>query len=325
MEKETFLEQLREAVRKGIVTKKDILNAYGEVLNETGKADEKRFSISRILNYVGGAIIIAGISILIGQNWDILNSASKILATLGSGIAVYITGTLLYRYEKFRLTSLAFYLVSSAVIPIGLYIIFDIAGYNKDALISQSFYSSVMLIIFGITFFLRSHILFLLFNMVYGTWLFISFTGYLVEVNPVLATPAFFQIRLVLIGLSCIFIGYYLKEGNYSGLTHWVYSIGIIGVLTAMIDMCGGKDDPNRPIEILYPVITFGTIFLSIVLKTKTFLIFGSLFLMIYIARITTLYFSEGLGWPLALVLSGMLLIGIGYAALHLQRKYIPK
>ena len=75
--------------------------------------------------------------------------------------------------------------------------------------------------------------------------------------------------------------------------------------------------------EILFPGIVFGVVFLSVYLKSKSFLVFGSIYLMAYILKLTKEYFADSMGWPLALVISGLLLIGIGYAAFALNKKYI--
>ena len=39
--------------------------------------------------------------------------------------------------------------------------------------------------------------------------------------------------------------------------------------------------------------------------------------------KITFEYFTEGLGWPLSLVLVGFALMGIGYMAFYLNKKYM--
>jgi len=44
---------------------------------------------------------------------------------------------------------------------------------------------------------------------------------------------------------------------------------------------------------------------------------------MIYIMKITSEYFSHAMGWPLALVLAGLILIGIGHYTYNLGKKYV--
>jgi len=44
---------------------------------------------------------------------------------------------------------------------------------------------------------------------------------------------------------------------------------------------------------------------------------------MAYILKITFEYFSSGLGWPLALVIAGLAMIGVGYMSISLKKKYL--
>ena len=75
--------------------------------------------------------------------------------------------------------------------------------------------------------------------------------------------------------------------------------------------------------ELIYPGLVFGALFLSVHIKSKAFLTWGTLFLMAYILKITSEYFSSGLGWPLALVIAGLAMIGVGYMSLSLKKKYL--
>ena len=49
----------------------------------------------------------------------------------------------------------------------------------------------------------------------------------------------------------------------------------------------------------------------------------SSMYLMAYILKITAEYFTDSLGWPLALVLTGLALIAIGYLHFNLKSKYL--
>ena len=57
--------------------------------------------------------------------------------------------------------------------------------------------------------------------------------------------------------------------------------------------------------------------------KSQAFLIWGTIFLMVYLLKITSEYFSKGFGWPLALVMLGLSLIGVGYMSISIKRKFL--
>ena len=96
-----------------------------------------------------------------------------------------------------------------------------------------------------------------------------------------------------------------------------------MGFLGAALALGGWSPQQNIFWELIFPGLVFGIIFLSVYLKNKSFLVFGALYLMAYIIKITSEYFSQSLGWPLALVLAGFMLMGIGYFAFYLNQKYI--
>ena len=90
--------------------------------------------------------------------------------------------------------------------------------------------------------------------------------------------------------------------------------------------MLGGwSPDASVLWELLFPGLVFGMMFLSVHLRAKSFLVFGAIFLMIYILQITGEYFQEGLGWPLALALARLALIGVGYMAVYVNNKYLAR
>jgi len=58
-------------------------------------------------------------------------------------------------------------------------------------------------------------------------------------------------------------------------------------------------------------------------LKSRIFLIFGSLALGAYLTKITAEYFSDSLGWGFSLVVVGFLLMGVAYLAVRVNRRYV--
>jgi hypothetical protein len=61
-------------------------------------------------------------------------------------------------------------------------------------------------------------------------------------------------------------------------------------------------------------------LYLSVHLRTKALLTFGLLPLGAYLANITGEYCSDSIGWPLALIVLGLLLMGVGFLTFRLKR-----
>ncbi|TSA46016.1 hypothetical protein D4R52_01290 [bacterium] len=322
--KEELLAQVKLLASQHAITKDEITDAFNEGAH--GKADHifsRKLGLSDIMYYIGGAVVFLGIAILLAQNWANLSFFTRLIVTAGSGIAAYVVGILLSREEKFESIGAAFYLISALTMPIGLYVVFEKTGliYSNFNL-ANTLISGIMLAAFLASYFIFRKNIFVLFSILFGTWLFFAVTA-MMESSIGFSPDKYAEYRILIVGLAYLFLGYDFAKGIRAPLSGFLYGFGILGFLGAAMALGGWEPEQSVIWELLFPVLVFGTIYLSIYLKTKTFLVFGSLFLMGYILKITAEYFTTGLGWPLALVLAGFLLMGVGYYSFHLNKKYL--
>jgi hypothetical protein len=324
MDKEELLQQVRNLAAENLISKEELTRAYDEAFGKKIDLDiTKKPGITKILYYIGGAIVFLGIAILIWQNWSTLSVATKIIATLGSGIAAYIVGVLFGRYEKLDPVGQAFYLISALVTPIGLYVVFDNAGFDIGSYGTQSLISGILFGTYLLSFVVFRKNIFTIFSIIFGTWLFFAFTSFLIGGKPHFDELNFFEYRALMTGLVYILLGYSFSKNEKHPLTGPLYGFGILGFLGAALALGGWEPNQNIFWELIYPGLVLGVIFLSVYLKSKVFLTFGSIYLMVYILKITAEYFTDSLGWPLALALVGLALIAIGYLSFYLNRKYL--
>ena len=76
--------------------------------------------------------------------------------------------------------------------------------------------------------------------------------------------------------------------------------------------------------EMLYPFLAFGGMVLSVsVLRSRLALTISTFAVISYIIYFTAEYFADSIGWPVALILLGFTIIGIGYFSINLNRKYL--
>ncbi|HOW35105.1 MAG TPA: hypothetical protein PL155_01640 [Candidatus Omnitrophota bacterium] len=328
MRKEELLQLIRCHARESTITKEELIDAYEQGLKSPAAESQTLIQsrLSAILYFIGGLIVVLGIAILIGQNWNSLNAPSKILSTLGSGIAAFVVGVLFSQNKKFDLIGQAFFFISVLVMPTGLSITFDIAGFDIGSNTLQFLTSIILLATFLGAYSIFKKTVLLIACFIFGTWAFFSLTNLIVGNNPIVRDWKFFDYRVLMTGLTYIFLGYYLSENdteNKETLANWLYGLGIIGFLGAALKLGGWPPHQNPFWELVFPGLVFGTIFLSIYLKNKSFLLFGSLYLMAYIGKISAEYFAHSLGWPLALVIAGLALMATGYFSFYLNKKYI--
>jgi len=146
MTKTELLQAVTDFVRQHLVTKEEVVEAVDRGIRGVQEsfskrpdpATRQRLSVAGILYYVGGAIVFMGIAIFVGQHWGELPVPTRLLTTLGSGIAAYVVGVLLYQYERLETMGQAFFLISAMVLPIGISVAFDEAGLKIDSHAVQS-------------------------------------------------------------------------------------------------------------------------------------------------------------------------------------------
>ena len=220
------------------------------------------------------------------------------------------------------MASRAFYFLSALVMPLGLHVTFHIAGFDTGSVSVQSVVSGILLTTFLLSYLVNRKTVFIIFNIIFGTWLFFSFTSSMVGSNPNYDWQ-FSAYRVLGVGLAYALLGYYFTETPHRALTGALYGLGVFCFLGAALALGDWKPHQNAFWELVFPGLVFGAMFLSVYLKSKAFLTFGSLYLMGYILKITSEYFAQSLGWPLALVLTGLGLIAIGYLHFNLKKKYL--
>lgn len=306
------------------ISKADVVAAYerGAGKRAAGTGVSRRVNIADILYYIGGAIVCIGIAVLLWQNWEDLSDATRLLATLGVGLVAYVVGLLLSRQVKYTGVATAFYLISAIVTTIGLYVAFDI---GSIAITNQThtLIMALLLAMYGTSWFLFRNIVFLIFTIIFGTLFFFAATSALVENYPTVPDFEFVAYRFLVVGLSFILLGYSFVATKYKELTATLYGIGLVFFLSAALALGEWKPNQNIFWELIFPGLVFAVLFLSVYLKSRSFLVFGAIYLMAYIIKITAEYFTDSLGWPLALVLAGLALIGIGYFTVYMNRRYL--
>ena len=125
--KEQALLYVKSLAEQKILTREELIASYDSASGIVEK-DSKKIGIAEILYYIGGGIVFLGIVILVFQNWDTFGFATKLLATLGAGIAAYVTGVLFAHDPRTENVGSAFYLISALVMPVGLFVVLDHAG-----------------------------------------------------------------------------------------------------------------------------------------------------------------------------------------------------
>jgi len=321
MDKQRVLESVSVLAAAGDLSEAELTAAYRE--GAGGEIVERHTRYSMVLYYIGGGVVVMGIVALIAQVWDDLGSVMHIVVTLGSGIAAFTAGVLLSRRRWLGAAGPAFFLIAALVLPFGLAVALDEAGFQPDQFGWQSLISVVLMGAFAAAYLLfRSNSL-LLYAIGYATWAFFAVTGWIVGPNPGFDEFEFFEYRALAVGLSYLILAFSFAETERRPVSGILYGLGAVSFLGASLALGGWTPSQSVFWELVFPGLVFCVLYASVHLKSKALLTFGSLFLASYLVKITSEYFSDSLGWPLALVISGMMLMGVGFLTLRLKRRYL--
>lgn len=318
-----MLSEITRQVQSGQLTKAD-LEAAVNLGGANADVLSHRFNLSEILYYIGGGIVFLGICVLSYQNWDWFGSFLRIFITLGSTIAAFLIAVVLSRYPNLTKVSQAFFLISGLLAPLGLNVTLKESGVIIDQdgvqILIYAILSGIYLTAFKI--FRQSILLF--FGIVFCTGLYHYIINILVANNFDSSNQdKIWEYRILTIGMGYLLLGYYLSKTSQAALRGIMYGFGAVGFLGAAMALGGWTPNQNVFWELIYPLLVFGLIYLSVPTKSKALLTFGTLFLIGYVIKITNEYFTSGLGWPLALVLCGFAIMGIGYYAVRFNKKYL--
>ncbi len=123
----------------------------------------------------------------------------------------------------------------------------------------------------------------------------------------------------VTLGLSVLLATYSIDRtphvGDHAFLVLREFDRDVIGIVFAPPAL--GRGDR------LFLGAACGVVFLSTWVKSRTLLFVGTVAILAYVGYYTAEHFSDVVGWPIALMLLGLLLLGLSAAAFRINRKYI--
>ena len=321
MDKMTLLEAVRDLAAAGELTEAEVIAAVREAADTRAAEIAARSGrYSNLLYFVGGGVIFIGIVAFIAQVWDELGPFMHVVVTLGSGLAAFVSGVLLSWHGRLGAAGPAFFLIAALLLPLGMAVTLDEAGLAPERLGLQSLMALVLTVAFLAVYRLFRSSSLLVYAIVFATWAFFAISGFMVGPDPRFAGKEFFEYRILTAGLAFMVLGWAFSGTERDGLSGPLYAFGSLAFLGSALALGGWKPSQNAFWELVFPGLAFGVLYLSVQLRSKALLTFGSIFLGAYLAKITGEYFSDSMGWPLALIVLGLLLMGVGFLTFRLTR-----
>ncbi|HET7640639.1 MAG TPA: hypothetical protein VFK47_18155, partial [Ktedonobacteraceae bacterium] len=134
-----------------------------------------------------------------------------------------------------------------------------------------------------------------------------------------------FATASMLLGLLVMGLAYVVKgRALLSRLSNGLYELGAFGVLASTFDLTF-NDMHGSTVwwDVLYPLVLAAGVWASVRLSSRAILTWTTIFLTLYMFKISFVYFKDVLGGSLALCLAGVLVIGMAYGATRFAKRYI--
>ncbi|MBL1432495.1 MAG: DUF2157 domain-containing protein [Gammaproteobacteria bacterium] len=119
----------------------------------------------------------------------------------------------------------------------------------------------------------------------------------------------------LVVGICVILTAYGLqKSERYSRLTGLGYFMGSIMVYSGLFDLVH-----NTSLELLYLAVTASMLYACVVLQSRALLFTTVVAMLGFIGFYTAQHFAHSLGWPVTLVLLGIVFLGVGTIAIKVR------
>ena len=265
--------------------------------------------LSKLLGYIGGIFVFAGIGVFISMYWGDFGSAARVIVTLGVGLVAFLMGLACLYDRKYERAATPLFLISSFLQPTGIMVMLQEYSSGGNYRYGILFMAGYMLIQQGATFWAKGRTVLAFSAILFG----MIFFGYLFDVWDV-------NEKLIgtIIGTSLLCVAYALNRSKHVAIAPFWYFVSSVLLLWSVFDTV-----KNTPFELLYLGLSALIIFLSTYARSRTLLLVGTLSMLCYIGWFTAKHFANTVGWPIALVMIGIALIALSSLAVKLNNKYI--
>lgn len=283
--------------------------------------DKMQSRLLDVLYCLGIGLVYLGAIMAIAQVWGDLMPSTRILIALGLPISALVIGWLVSTHTKAKGVGNALYLVSSVSLPGGVMASCAELGCNLSSLSTSVIVLGLLFAIFVSLYLLIKNSIFALFGIVYGSWLYINASMLVVQSAGLIDPSKTMLYMTAVLGVSYCAFGYAFKTTKLKQLSWVLFMVGSVVFLGSTFFLGGSKPSQDVFWELAFPILAFGAIFLGAYVKERAFQVFGTLFLVANIFKITLEYFSGQIGWSCAIMIAGIAMIGAGLFSAWLNKK----
>jgi hypothetical protein len=261
--------------------------------------------LKQLLGYIGGTFVFAGLGLYTSEIWPDIGSLQRVLITLGTGVVAFILAFMCLRDTRYDKAATPFFLLAALLQTTGLFVfLHEYMPPSDNAELAVLSIFSIMglqqVIVFAAT--RRTSLAFLS--------IFFWLASLSIGLDH-LHLPGHF-ITLVC-GISLLCISWAADKSPHRAMTPILYFIAGNLVLSACWDIFD-----NTALDSLNLAASAFMIYLSIRVASRTLLTVSVLSLLAWLCDFTYEHFAHTTAWPLALIVMGLIMIGLSSYAIKL-------
>lgn len=270
-----------------------------------GGGDRQGGVVKSLLGYTGGVFIFAGLGLLVSMLWPDIGGVERVVITLGPGIIAFALGCIWHGDARFEKAATPLFLVAAVLQPTGLFVFLD------EFVPKTGHPETAVMTVFGVLG-LQQALAFRQTGRTSLLFLAIAFwAGAIGAAMTWLGIDG--DLMAFIIGLSLLFLARHAAVSGHPGAAPFWYFIGGASLLAGVFGLVKGE-----PLELGYLAVNALLIYLSIVVASRSLLVVSVIGLIGYLSYFTYEYFADVIGWPVALIVMGLVMIGVSAYAFKL-------
>lgn len=307
------------------MTRKEALDAIAEIAGAHGLSTEEVAArlgnspgtedpqgngrlIRRILAYLGAIFMLAGAAAALTMFWDDLSSAGRVIATLGSGICALIMAIAAQNDKRFRSASTPLFLAAAFFQTSGLFVFlweyFDGGEPSLGAMAVFGVMAVQSLLLFALV---RTTVT--VFLSVFFVFAFFSSTTTWLDVDEGLAA--------LVIGISGLLVSWRINETSHCAITPLTFFVFAVLAATGAFDLV----EDEFPLDFSLIGVAAALVYAGVMARSRSLMVTGVLCMLAFLGYFTSEYFADVLSWPVALIVLGLLMLGLSSFAIRLGRE----
>lgn len=277
--------------------------------------------VTEVFAYIGAIIVVIGLTVLVAQNWESFGVATRLMLTLGVGGVFYGTATYLMTTQQLERVANAFHIIGAYALAMGVGVVLYTNNLTGNRL-AWVIAAATLALLYGVSDYVFKRIVFSFFATMFATLLYWAAIALCAE-NWVFGMRGLIAYAAMVIGGAYIGLLYAWRGTRRAPLKDALAAFGTLYILGGAYTLTYGDAPVDYMWLMLFPGILALALYGSTQLHSNSMFVFTVLWMVAYIFTVTARFFAQTTGWPIALMVAGLALIGVGYVAVGIKNKYL--